>query len=53
MPSAVIDVEESSLDQRAVVSQVSPGYEDEKADFTDEQLSSEDKSADAWQPQDA
>lgn len=51
MTSTAVDVEQGSLSQRAVNSQVSSNHE--KASFVDEQSNSEEISGNAWGPHDA
>ncbi|KAF9652330.1 OPT superfamily oligopeptide transporter [Thelephora ganbajun] len=53
MASTAIDVEQSSLNQRAVGAQPSLDYENEKTGFNDGQSSSEEKPGKVWRPEDA
>lgn len=53
MASTAVDVEQSSLNQRVVVTQASSNYESEKAAYDDSNSSSEDKPEKVWQPEDA
>ena len=52
MASTAVDVEQSSLSQRVVVTRTS-SYEGEKAAYNDGQSSGEDDSEKVWRPEDA
>jgi len=53
MASTAIDVEQSSLHQRAVGAHISSEFENEKAGSNDGQSSSEENPGNAWRPEDA
>jgi len=53
MASTAIDVEQGSLNQRAVDTQASSEFENEKVGFVDDQSSSGEKPGKAWRPEDA
>ena len=53
MASTAIDVEQSSLSQRAVGARTSSEFESEKVELNDGQSSSEENPGEAWQPEDA
>lgn len=52
MASTAIDVEQGSLNQRAVDTQASSDFENEKVGSADDR-SSEEKPGKAWRPEDA
>lgn len=53
MVSTAIDIEQSSLSQRAVGARTSSEFESEKVELNDGQSSSEENPGEAWQPEDA
>lgn len=53
MASTAIDVEQISLNQRAVGAQASLESENEKEGFNDGKSSSQEKPENVWQPEDA